>query len=110
MCVFKKKKRFKDTVCQCLIAAVYVSINLCINTLKALCLGLIKCAVSLIKRSSSIFMHKTKACALVPVGFFSEYHPELKRFLCGFNCCKTQTEGRMCLIIFCFMSVPLVLS
>lgn len=46
----------------------------------------------------------------LPAGFLSEHHAELKCFLCGLSRCRTRTEGRMLLMIFCFMSLAPVLS
>lgn len=68
------------------------------------------CAVRPIKQSSSLFLHKTRAHVELPAGFFSEYHAELKCFLCGFSDCRTRAEWRMRLMVFCFMSLAPVLT
>lgn len=96
-------------VWQRLIAAVYVSINLCINTVQALHVGLIKCVVHPIKPSSSFFLHKTGALSSLQVSFQGITQSWSVSSVVSVGV-EHRPKGKMRLMIFCFMSLALVLS
>lgn len=69
--------------------SLYISVNPSISV----CLACMpdKCAVSPIKQPSPTFF-RLKTRARLPIGFFSEYHTDLKCFLGGLSWCRTRSE------------------